>query len=106
MLGVTFPVDQGEPPPVVILFVLPMGWMESPPYFCITTETIANLVNAYAHSTWCLSPHPLEHASQLLPHGTGTSHLTYLHLKDWLPANNQAPCPFHQYPHDDSSTIL
>ena len=39
---------------------LPMGWTESPPYFCSATETIADLANMYAGSNWDPRPHPLE----------------------------------------------
>jgi len=30
---------------VAFPLVLPMGWVESPPYFCAVTETVADLVN-------------------------------------------------------------
>ena len=33
-------------PLVAIPMVLPMGWLESPPYFCMATETIADYTNA------------------------------------------------------------
>jgi hypothetical protein len=33
-------------PLIAVPVVLPMGWMESPPAFCMVTETIADLVNA------------------------------------------------------------
>ena len=45
---------------MAILLVLPMGWMESPPYFCTTMETIVDLANLYSHSTWDPPSHPLE----------------------------------------------
>ena len=60
MLGVAFPVAPGEPLLMAIPLVLPMGWMESPPYFCTTTETIVDLANLYSHSTWDPPSHPLE----------------------------------------------
>ena len=50
MLGVAFPVAPGEPLLTAIPLVLPMGWTESPPYFCTTTETIVDLANLYSHS--------------------------------------------------------
>ena len=45
---------------MAIPLVLPMGRMESPPYFCTTTETIVDLANLYSHSTWDPPSHPLE----------------------------------------------
>ena len=60
MLGVAFPVAPGEPLLMAIPLVLPMGWTESPPYFCTTTETIVDLANLYSHSTWDPPSHPLE----------------------------------------------
>jgi hypothetical protein len=44
-LGVAFPSAPGEPPLVAFPLVLPMGWTESPPYFCAATETIADVAN-------------------------------------------------------------
>ena len=38
-LAVLFPTREGEPPLVGIPLVLPMGWCESPPSFCVATET-------------------------------------------------------------------
>ena len=60
LLGAAFPVAPSEPLHMAILLVLPMGWTESPPYFCTTTETIVDLANLYSHSTWDPPPHPLE----------------------------------------------
>ena len=60
MLGVAFPVAPSEPLLTAIPLVLPMGWTESPPYFCTTTETIVDLANLYSHSTWDPPSHPLE----------------------------------------------
>jgi hypothetical protein len=38
------PID-GLPPLVVSPLVLPMGWTESPPYFCAFTETGCDIAN-------------------------------------------------------------
>ena len=67
LLGVAFPVAPGETPLVAMPLVLPMGWTESPPYFCSATETIADLANNLAHSTWSPPPHPLEVAAATAP---------------------------------------
>ena len=67
LLGVAFPVAPGAPPLVAMPLVLPMGWTESPPYFCSATKTIADLANDLAHSTWSPPPHPLEVAAATAP---------------------------------------
>ena len=49
-----------------------MGWVESPPYFCAATETIADLVNNWpAHVL--PAPHPMEEVSQTPPPTNDTS---------------------------------
>jgi hypothetical protein len=47
-LGVIFPTLPDTEPLVAFPLVLPMGWMESPPYFCTTTETAVDLANREA----------------------------------------------------------
>ena len=44
-LGVTFPSEPGHPELVAFPITLLMGWTNSPPIFCMATETIANLTN-------------------------------------------------------------
>jgi hypothetical protein len=44
-LAVTFPVNKGEQPMLAFPLALPMGWVESPPHFCVVTETITDLAN-------------------------------------------------------------
>jgi hypothetical protein len=44
-LGVIFPTLRDTEPLVAFPLVLPMGWTESPPYFCATTETAVDLAN-------------------------------------------------------------
>jgi len=38
-LGVLLPQSQGEEPMVALPWVLPMGWVASPPYFSAVTES-------------------------------------------------------------------
>ena len=47
-LAVILPADMvpGQPQLVALPLVLPMGWTESPPWFCAYTETVADLTNA------------------------------------------------------------
>jgi hypothetical protein len=49
---------------IALPLCLPMGWGQSPPYFCAFTETIADLADAALHSTHDFSEHPLELISQ------------------------------------------
>jgi hypothetical protein len=44
-LGIAFPALAGERPLIAFPLCLPMGWTESPPYFCSATETVADLAN-------------------------------------------------------------
>jgi hypothetical protein len=43
---------------------LPMGWNQSPPYFCTFTETVADMANHAIETNQRLPPHPVEHRSQ------------------------------------------
>jgi hypothetical protein len=45
-LGIAFPSLAGEAPLIAFPLCLPMGWTESPPYFCSATETVADVANA------------------------------------------------------------
>jgi hypothetical protein len=44
-LGVAFPHKESEAPLVAPPLVLPMGWTESPSYFCAATETVTDIAN-------------------------------------------------------------
>jgi hypothetical protein len=44
-LRIAFPVLNGEEPLITFPLCLPMGWTESPPYFCLATETITDVAN-------------------------------------------------------------
>ena len=44
-LGVVLPTSPGWPQLVAFPLALPMGWVESPPYFCVLTETACDLSN-------------------------------------------------------------
>ena len=65
-LGVVFPSRPGQPPLVALPLVLPMGWKNSPPYFCAATETAADIANQALQSQSFPAFHPLEsHAAAL-----------------------------------------
>jgi hypothetical protein len=57
-LAVILPYKDGDEPLVAIPLSLPMGWVESPPYFCAVTETIADIANRDIHTTQ--GPHRLD----------------------------------------------
>jgi hypothetical protein len=79
-LGVVFSTYDDEEPLVAFPLTLPIGWVESPPYFCTATETLANLANAVPTQR-NLPPHPLEHLADTLPppielpHTSSSTHL-------------------------------
>ena len=47
LLGVALPSMLGTPPLVAFPLALPMGWVESPPYFTALTETARKLASAH-----------------------------------------------------------
>ena len=59
-LGVAFPNLPSEPLLVALPLALPMGWTESPPYFCAVTETVADLANARLLKHRKAPSHPLD----------------------------------------------
>ena len=58
-LGVILPSDGGEPL-VAFPLALPMGWVESPPYFTSVTETACDLMNTSLRHGDYHPPHHLE----------------------------------------------
>ena len=79
-LGVVFPSPDGEEPLVALPLVIPMGWKNSPPAFCVATETAADLANDAIQSNVQPSPHPLnKHAVAL----------------DEQPSHSSPPAPSH-----------
>jgi hypothetical protein len=66
-LGVTLPTTNGEEPMIGFPLALPMGWVNSPPYFTAATETIADLANAAVATTTQFPSHRLEAISETDP---------------------------------------
>jgi hypothetical protein len=66
-LAVSIPSLKGEEPLLAFPLVLPMGWTESPPYFCAATETVTDVANQRARNNWRPPPHRLDEASDSLP---------------------------------------
>jgi hypothetical protein len=61
-LAVVIPSDIDSEFLTAVPLTLPMGWAQSPPYFCAFTETVADLSNFGAHQH--LPPHALLESSQ------------------------------------------
>ena len=66
-LGVALPPLPGGEPLVAFPLVLPMGWTESPPYFCCLTETVTDLANKALRAHWDPPRHPFELLSSTPP---------------------------------------
>ena len=66
-LGVSFPALGDESPLVAFPLSLPMGWTESPPYFCAFTETIADVANARILKWRNPKKHPLTRDADSTP---------------------------------------
>ena len=54
----TCPLDDIQ---IVVPHSLQMGWTESPPYFCSSTETARDIIQWLVEAPSQLPPHPLEH---------------------------------------------
>jgi hypothetical protein len=59
-LCVAIPNLDSEEPLVAFPLALPMGWTQSPPYFCAMTETVADLANERIAQHHVPPPHRLE----------------------------------------------
>ena len=68
-LAVALPLYEGEEPMVALPLTLPMGWMDSVPYFCSATETVADIANNKPNNVH-LAHHPLEKLANTLPPDT------------------------------------
>jgi hypothetical protein len=65
---ILLPLAGSTEPLIALPLGLPMDWVESPPWFCVATKTVANLTNM--RLLWPLStsvpPHQLESAANKL----------------------------------------
>jgi hypothetical protein len=59
-LGVLLPSFPGMPPLVAFPLVLPMGWTDSPPFFCAFTEAVCDLTNQDLQRNLRYPQHKLE----------------------------------------------
>ena len=60
ILGVLFPTVPGAPDLIGFPLTLPMGWVQSPPFFSAATETVADLANASFATASAAPAHRLE----------------------------------------------
>jgi hypothetical protein len=67
-LGVCLPKFPGLPELVAFPLVLPMGWTESPPFFCCFTETACDLANEELRHNKRSPSHPLEEKAGAADH--------------------------------------
>jgi len=94
-LGVLLP---GPDNLVAFPLVLPMGWSESPPFFCALTETIVDIANQL-FPFWAPPSHPLEALAATIPaNDEAPHHLPLQALSSpsrvtTLPARRQSPLP-------------
>jgi hypothetical protein len=68
-LTVSLPPLYGKEPLFALPLVLPMGWTKSLPYFCATTETVADVTNQCLANHWKAPPHRLEEVANTPPTG-------------------------------------
>jgi len=67
-LAIIFPTEKGEDELIGLPLTLPMGWKESPPYFSVATETVADLANEELKRAPRQSPpHRLDEVSETQP---------------------------------------
>ena len=86
-LGVALPMAPGQPPLVAFPLALPMGWVESPPYFTSLTETSCDLANdmlregrvpSQVHRLECVAATPAAGSAQpVLPRRWATSQAAF-----------------------------
>jgi hypothetical protein len=66
-LAVVIPTDVPHLPLVAIPLTLPMGWSQSPPYFCAFMETVTDMANTAVAAHLPVPQHPSYPATQALP---------------------------------------
>jgi hypothetical protein len=72
-LAVSIPSNEGEETLLAFPLVLPMGWTESPPYFCTATKTVTDVSNKRAQNNWKPPPNRLDAVSNSPPEAEPTA---------------------------------
>ena len=100
-LGVILPTSSGDPL-VAFPLALPMGWVESPPYFTSATETACDLTNVLLRQQVVLPPHPLESlAATPPPHETSSLESCVFGLPPINPPTHTPPLAYADVYVDD-----
>ena len=71
--GIVLPARPGEEQLVLFFLSLPMGWVSSPPVFSALTESVADVTNKYAATSWSPPPHRQDSAADTPPRARGRS---------------------------------
>jgi hypothetical protein len=79
------PQEEGKPVTLVVPTFLQMGWVESPPYFCATTETARDIV-----ATYCDTPVGSLPAHKFIKHVQGDAAVADLPAS----AGTNSPCHY------------
>jgi hypothetical protein len=82
-LAIAFPTGPGEEKKVAFPMKLPMGWTESPPWFCAATETIVDVANDYCGTSWDPPSHRLEGIASSTPTDPPTAGV--IHEPEYVP---------------------
>lgn len=90
-LGVAFPSLNADQPLVAFPIVLPMGWTESPPYFCTVTETITDIANERILKWRRVQPHRLDKLA--------STPADLKALRTQQPLHRTTPIPIERDPH-------
>ena len=72
-LGVLIPTYPNEEPLVALPMILPMGWVDSPPYLCAVTETTCDLANDRIRAGDLAMNKPLDALADTSPPTTPTA---------------------------------
>lgn len=93
-LGIALPSAPGEPRLIAFPLTLPMGWTESPPTFCTTTETVVDLANTYM-GHWDPPVYPLETVADTRPVPPDNRTILYVEL---APEPDLIPSRVEEFP--------
>jgi hypothetical protein len=101
-LAVLLPDDGPYGPLIALPLSLPMGWAQSPPFFCAYTETVTDI----AKSTNPATPHPLLPATQSpAPDISIEAHTSFHPTAVTLPTVTTKPLVYTDIYIDDFITI-
>jgi len=100
-LGIAFSNLPHEPKLMAFPLTLPMGWKNSPPIFCMATETIAYIANYHIWHNKPTTPHHLESQAMTRPPTQPTTPPPLPHYHQLSLA-----CPYPQHHNDPTITNI